>query len=53
MHISIYGIYLTLASSILGKSWEYYVVKTGIVLVIVFTIAVYKCKYRQCNELSL
>ena len=33
---------------------EYYSLKTGIVFisVLVYTIAAYKYKYRQCNELS-
>ena len=50
----IYCVHLTLASSPLGCSWEYYTVKTGVVLisVIIFTIAAYKYKYRQRNELS-
>ena len=49
----IYCVHLTLASSPLGCSWEYYTVKTGVVLtsVIIFTIAAYKYKYRQRNEL--
>ena len=43
-----------MASSPLGCSWEYYTVKTGVVFisVIVYTIAAYKYKYRQRNELS-
>ena len=50
----IYCVHLTMASSPLGCSWEYYAVKTGVVFisVIVYTIAAYKYKYRQCNELS-
>ena len=50
----IYCVHLTLTSSPLGCSWEYYTVKTGVVLtsVIIFTIAAYKYKYRQRNELS-
>ena len=51
---SIYCAHLTLANSPLGCSWEYYSIKTVVVLisVIVYTIAAYKYKYRQCNELS-
>ena len=51
---SIYCVHLTLASSPLGCSWVYYAVKTGVVFisVIVYTIAAYKYKYRQRNELS-
>ena len=43
-----------MAGSPLGCSWEYYAVNTGVVLtsVIVYTIAAYKYKYRQRNELS-
>ena len=54
MHLSIYCVHLTLTSSPLGCSWEYYTVKTGFVFmsVIVYTIAAYKYKYRQRNELS-
>ena len=50
----IYCVHLTMASSPLGCSWEYYAVKTGVVFisVIIFTIAAYKYKYRQRNELS-
>ena len=38
----------------IGCQWEYYDVKTGFVLisVICYTIAAYKYKYRQHNELS-
>ena len=38
----------------IGCHWEYYAVKTGFVLtsVICYTIAAYKYKYRQRNELS-
>ena len=45
---------LTLSSSWWGCHWEYYVVKSSVVLisVIVYTIAAYKYKYRQRNELS-
>ena len=51
---SIYCVQLTITSSPLGCSWEYYAVKTGVVFisVIVYTIAAYKYKYRQRNELS-
>ena len=51
---SIYCVHLTLASSPLGCNWEYYAVKTCFVFisVIVYTIAAYKYKYRQRNELS-
>ena len=54
MRNSIYCVHLTLTNSPLGCSWEYYTVKTGVVLisVIVYTIAAYKYKYRQRNELS-
>ena len=50
----IYCVHLTLVSSRYGCYWEYYAVKTGVVFisVIVFTIAAYKYKYRQRNELS-
>ena len=51
---SIYCVHLTLANSQYGCYWEYYAVKTGVVFisVIVYTIAAYKYKYRQRNELS-
>ena len=51
---SIYCVHLTLASSQYGCYWEYYAVKTLFVFisVIVYTIASYKYKYRQRNELS-
>ena len=51
---SIYCVHLTLAGSRYGCYWEYYAVKTGVVFisVIVYTIAAYKYKYRQRNELS-
>ena len=54
MHFTIYCVNLTLSSSWLGCYWEYYAVKTGVVFisVIVYTIAAYKYKYRQRNELS-
>ena len=54
MHHSIYCVHLTLASSQYGCYWEYYAVKTGLVFisVILYAIAAYKYKYRQCNELS-
>ena len=54
MHHSIYCVHLTLASSQYGCYWEYYAVKTSVVFisVIVYTIAAYKYKYRQRNELS-
>ena len=54
MHFTIYCVNLTLSSSWLGCYWEYYAVKTGVVfiLVIVYTIAAYKYKYRQRNKLS-
>ena len=54
MYFSIFCVHLTLASSPLGCSWEYYAIKTGVVFisVIVYTIAAYKYKYRQRNELS-
>ena len=54
MHNSIYCVHLTLGSSQYGCYWEYYAVKTGVVFisVIVYTIAAYKYKYRQRNELS-
>ena len=53
-HFSIYFFTLTLSSSWLGCHWEYYAVKSSVVLisVIVYTIAVYKYKFRQRNELS-
>ena len=45
---------LTLSSSWLGCHWEYYAVKSSVILMLViyFTIAAYKYKYRQRNELS-
>ena len=51
---SIYCVHLTLANSRYGCYWEYYAVKTGVVFisVIIYTIAAYKYKYRQRNELS-
>ena len=51
---SIYCVNLTMASSSLGCYWKFYTVKTGVVFisVIVYTIAAYKYKYRQRNELS-
>ena len=54
MHFSIYCLTLTLSSSWLGCHWEYYAVKSSVVLIFVFvyTIAAYKYKYRQRNELS-
>ena len=54
MHISIYSIQLSLSSSFLSCYWQYYVVTTGLVLisVICYSIAAYKYKYRQRNELS-
>ena len=54
MHLSIFCVHITLASSPLGCSWKYYAIKTGVVFisVIVYTIAAYKYKYRQRNELS-
>ena len=54
MHNSIYCVHLTLTNSQYGCYWEYYAVKTGVVFisVIVYTIAAYKYKYRQRNELS-
>ena len=54
VHFSIYLLHLTLTSSSLGCHWEYYAVKTGVVFfsIIAYTIAAYKYKYRQCNELS-
>ena len=54
VHFSIYCLTLTLSRSWLGCHWEYYVVKSSVVLisVIVYTIAAYKYKYRQRNELS-
>ena len=54
MHFSIYYLTLSLSSSWLGCHWEYYAVKSSVVLisVIVYTIAAYRYKYRQCNELS-
>ena len=54
MHFTIYCVNLTLTSSWLGCYWEYYAVKTGVVFisVIIYTIAAYKYKYRQRNELS-
>ena len=54
IHNSIYCVHLTLASSQYGCYWEYYAVKTGNVFisVIIYTIAAYKYKYRQRNELS-
>ena len=54
MHLSTYCVNLTLTSSQYGCYWEYYAVKTGVVfiLVIVYTIAAYKYKYRQRNEPS-
>ena len=54
VHFSIYLLHLILTSSPLGCHWEYYVVKTGVVFISIFgyTIAMYKYKYRRCNELS-
>ena len=54
MHFSIYCLTLTLSNSWLGCHWEYYAVKSTVVLisVIVYTIAAYKYKHRQRNELS-
>ena len=54
VHFSIYLLHLTLTNSPLGCHWEYYAVKTGVVFIsiICYTIAAYKYKYRQCNELS-
>ena len=54
MHFSIYCLTLTLSSSWLGCHWEYYAVKSSVVLisVIAYVVAIYKYKYRQCNELS-
>ena len=54
VHFSIYFLTLTLSSSWLGCYWEYYAVKSSVALmsVIVYTIAAYKYKYRQRNELS-
>ena len=54
MYFSIYCLTITLSSSWLGCHWEYYVVKSSVVLisVIVYTFAAYKYKYRQRNELS-
>ena len=53
MHFSIYCLTLTLSNSWLGCHWEYYAVKSSVVLisVIVYAIAAYICKYKQCNEL--
>ena len=53
-HFSIYCLTSSLSSSWLGCHWEYYAVKSSVVLipVIVYTIAAYKYKYRQRNELS-
>ena len=44
MSNGIFIVHLTLASSPLRCSWEYYAVNTGVVLflVIIFTIAAYK-----------
>ena len=54
MQLSIYCVQLTLSNSYLSCYWQYYVVTTGVVSisVIVYTIASYKYKYRQRNELS-
>ena len=54
MNVSICCLTLTLSGSWLGCHWEYYAVKSSVVLmsVIVYTIAAYKYKYRQRNELS-
>ena len=54
MHLSIYCVQLTLSKSYLSCHWQYYAVITGVVLisVISYTIAAYKYKYRQRNELS-
>ena len=54
IHNSIYCVHLILARSQYSCYWEYYAVKTGVVfiLVIVYTIAACKYKYRQRNELS-
>ena len=54
VHFSIYLLHLTLASSPLGCCWEYYAVKTGVVFISIigYSIAGYKYKYRQRNELS-
>ena len=51
---SIFTIHLTVSNSSLGCEWEYYAFKTTVVFisVIVYTIAAYKYKYRQRNELS-
>ena len=44
----------SMSTSFIGCHWEYYAVKTGLVLtsVICYTITAYKYKYRQRNELS-
>ena len=54
MQLSIYCAQLTLSNSYLSCYWQYHVVTTGVVLisVVVYTIATYKYKYRQRNELS-
>ena len=54
MKLSIYCVQLTLSNSHLSCYWQYYVVTTGVVLisVICYTIAAYKYKYRQRNELA-
>ena len=51
---SIYCVHLTLAGSRYGCYWEYYAVKTGVlfILLVIYTIAACKYKYRQRNELS-
>ena len=54
VHNSVNLLHLTLTNSPLGCHWEYYAVKTGVVLISIigYTIAAYKYKYRQRNELS-
>ena len=54
MQLSIYCVQLTLSNTYLSCYWQYYVVTTGLVLisVICYSIAAYKYKYRQRNELS-
>ena len=53
MHFSIYFLRLTLSNSWLGCHWEHYAVKSSVLIsVIVYSIAAYKYKHRQRNELS-
>ena len=54
MQLSIFCAQLTLSNTYLSCYWQYYVVTASFVFisVVVYTIAAYKYKYRQRNELS-